>query len=494
VATPIPANAAPLTAWSAAAATGGRLARARDGGAAARGITSDSRAVTNGCAFVALRGAKYDGHDFVAAAVRAGASLVVVENGEGGRAPRDASVDVVEVDDTLAAWGDLARAHLRAWRRGRGDARVLAVTGSAGKTTTKELCAALLGATTTCHAAPGNLNNLVGVPAVAFGVEPRHHVAVFELGMSTRGEIARLARVVEPDVAVITNVGVAHAEGVGGTRADVAREKGELFAALAESSVAVACFDDDAAMGQLARTRARRASTFGVGAGAGYRLIERSGSGLGGARLRVARPDGTEVSLDFPLAGEAAAVDLVAALAAVEAIAGRLDGQALSRALAAHPFDAPGRLQVRRLASGTTVLDDTYNANPQSMRAALRTLAEVADGRRRVVVLGEMRELGAAAEEEHTGLGAAIVEAGAGLAVSCGGLADLAVRAAERSGVAAAYGKDADDAARAAAAMVRAADVVLVKASRAVGAERVVRALVQAAGGEAAAVSAEGAG
>ena len=482
MATPVPMNTAPLTAWSAAAATGGRLARVRDPDTMARGITSDSRAVTPGCAFVALRGERYDGHDYVDAAVRGGAGLVVVQK---GRYTLDASVDVVEVDDTLVAWGDLARAHLRAWRRGREGARVIAITGSAGKTTTKELCAALLRPVGPCHATPGNLNNRVGVPAVALGVRGEHRFAVFEVGMSLRGEIAQLAGILEPDVAVITNVGVAHAAGVGGGRAEVAREKGDLFAALSEEAAAVACFDDPAAAGQLARTRARRAATFGAGVGADYRLAERTPSGLDGARLRIERrSDASEESVAFPMLGDAAALDLAAALAAVEHLAGRLDGDAITRALRSHPCGAPGRMQVRHLADGTILLDDTYNANPQSMRAALRTLAEVAGGRPSVVVVGEMRELGALAPGEHASLGGPIVESGARLAVSCGGLADLAVRAAEGAGVAGAHATDAADAARLVATLVRANDVVLVKASRSVGAERVVDALVSARGGE----------
>jgi UDP-N-acetylmuramoyl-tripeptide--D-alanyl-D-alanine ligase len=481
MATPIPANAAALSAWSAAAATGGQLVLAADEGAFARGITSDSRAVTPGCAFVALRGARHDGHDYVDAAVQRGAVLVIVEK---GRRPTAASVDVVEVDDTLVAWGELARAHLRWWRREQGPSCVLAVTGSTGKTTTKELCAALLRTIGPCHAASGNLNNRVGVPAVAFGLEPRHHYAVFEVGMSVRGEIAELARILEPDIAVVTNVGVAHAEGVGGTRADVAREKGDLLAGLSEGA-AVVCFDDAAAMGQVARTRARRVRTFGIGQGADYRLLERAVTGLDGARLLIARePLGSVVSVHFPLLGDVAAVDLVAALAAVDLVAGPLDADAIGAAL--HALELPpGRMQVRQLADGTTVLDDSYNANPQSVRAALRTLAEVAQRRRAVVVLGEMRELGSIAEREHAALGTAIADSGAHLALSCGGLADIAVLAAEQAGVAVQRGANTEDAARRATLIVRPGDVVLVKASRGVGAERVVDALVRGGGGEA---------
>jgi UDP-N-acetylmuramoyl-tripeptide--D-alanyl-D-alanine ligase len=482
MATPIPANAAPVTGWGAAAATGGRVVRGGDD--AAIGITSDSRAARPGCAFVALRGDRHDGHDYLGSAVAAGASLLVVEKGR--RAPVEARA-VVEVDDTTVAWGDLARAHLRGWRRERPQARVVAITGSAGKTTTKELCAALLRSLGDCHATAGNLNNRVGVPAVAFGLETRHRSAVFEVGMNQPGEIAALAAIVEPDVAVITNVGVAHAQGVGGTRGDIAREKGDLFASLSPEAVAVTCFDDAAAMAQLQRTRARRALTFGAGAGADYRLASRAHAGVDGAEVRIfRRKDESEVALRLPVPGEAAALDMAAALAAVEAIAGPLGAATIADALRRLRLP-PGRMHPRSLRSGITVLDDTYNANPQSVRAALRTLAELTNGpsgRRGVVILGEMGELGAIAADEHDALGAAIAGSGARVALSCGGLADLSVAAAARGGVAAVRAADVGEAAALAAGLVAAGDVVLVKASRSVGAERVVDALILAGGGE----------
>jgi UDP-N-acetylmuramoyl-tripeptide--D-alanyl-D-alanine ligase len=481
MATPIPQNSAPLTAWAAAAATGGRVTRARPGPIVARGIASDTRSLAPGCAFVALRGERHDGHDFVDAAVRAGAAIVVVER---GRTPPD-PVDAVEVDDTLMAWQSLAGSHVRDWRRRASGAKVVAITGSSGKTTTKELCAALFRSVGDCHATVGNLNNRVGVPAIAFGLRPEHRFAVFEVGMSVRGEIASLAGVLEPDIAVITNVGVAHADGVGGTRGDVAREKGDLFAGLSERSVAVACFDDAAAMGQLARTRAHRVVTFGRSHGSDYRLAERVSLGLSGSRLRVhRRHDGVELGVRLSILGEAAALDFLASLAAVEAAVGPLDDEAIAGALDRHLRPPPGRMQPRALCSGTTVLDDTYNANPESVRAALRTLADVAVDRRSVVVLGEMRELGPIAFEEHDDLAAAVAQSGARVIVSCGGLADRTARGAARAGVMALCASDAEEAAGMATNVVVAGDVVLVKASRSVGAERVVDALVRAGGGE----------
>ncbi len=484
MATPIPANRAPLTVWSAAAASGGRILRASKGDVAARGIASDSRTVWPSAAFVALRGAHHDGHAYVEAAAQAGACLVVVE--DGFNAIPD-GVDAIAVPDTLGAWGDFARAHVRAWRRQRRDARVLAITGSAGKTTTKELCAALLRTRDECHATTGNLNNRVGVPSVAFGLEARHRFAVFEVGMSVPGEIARLSGMLEPDVALITNIGIAHAGGVGGTRGHVAAEKGALVGSLPPEGTAIVCFDDAAAMGQLARTAARQAVTFGVGEGADYRLLARTQAGAG-AQLHIGRRrDASELFVHLPMLGEAAAVDAVAAIAAVESMTGQLDSDAVTAALRLVRLP-PGRMQPRYLRSGTTILDDSYNSNPSSARAALRTLGDLAQrtgGRRGVVVLGEMRELGPEAEREHAALGAALAASGARVVVSCGGLADVTAVSAARAGVAALRATSALDAAELATQLVEPGDVVLVKASRGVGAEVVVEALVRAGGGDA---------
>jgi UDP-N-acetylmuramoyl-tripeptide--D-alanyl-D-alanine ligase len=484
MATPIPANRAPLTAWAAAAATGGVVVRVEGEGRRAVGITADSRAVTPGCAFVALRGETHDGHAFVSGAIEAGAALVVVER---GRAPEGTQADVVEVDDTLAAWGELARAHLRAWRRGRGErdaARVVAVTGSAGKTTTKELCASILRVVAPCHATAGNLNNLVGVPAVVFGLEPQHRFAVLEVGMSVRGEIARLADLVEPDVAIVTNVGVAHAEGVGGSRGDVAREKGALYAALRRRAVAVANADDEAVLGQLTRTRADRVLTFGRAEGATYRLVDRVPAGATGSRVTLACPGRPRLELDFALLGEAAAIDLAAALAAAEAASGAAVPAAMLQGVLSRHAAIAGRTAVRRLKDDTLLIDDTYNANPHSMRAALAAAAELgrAHGARVVAVLGEMKELGPSAPAEHAALGDAVADAGVALAVGCGGLVDLALDRAAARGVAIEKAQDTAQAALRAVAVVAPGDVVLVKGSRGVRAERVVEALVAARG------------
>jgi UDP-N-acetylmuramoyl-tripeptide--D-alanyl-D-alanine ligase len=473
--TPIPANRAPLDARAVAAAAGGRVTRSAFGGVAV-GVTTDSRAVTPGCAFVALRGASHDGHAFVPAAVEGGAAIVIVER---GRSPRGGPVDAVEVDDTLAAWGAIAREHVRTWRRSRDGARVVCITGSAGKTTTKEMCAALLRAAGECHATSGNLNNRVGLPAVALGVEARHRFLVLEAGMSVPGEIAALTAVAEPDVGLVTNVALAHAGGVGGTIDDVAREKGALFEGVRPGGTAVANADDSAVLAQAGRASGAARVTFGRDPQASVRLVARDATDIDGSRIVVERA-GRRASFHVPIAGEAAAMDFVAALAAAEAAAGSIDDARVADALRS-VAPLAGRMRAFR-AGDLVVIDDAYNANPASMRAALAALAEMGQGRR-VAVLGEMKELGPAAEREHAALGDAAAAAGVALLVSCGGLADVIARSAARAGVEVITARDAAQAALATVERVRPGDAVLVKASRSVGAEVVVEALAARTGG-----------
>jgi UDP-N-acetylmuramoyl-tripeptide--D-alanyl-D-alanine ligase len=473
--TPIGANRVALDASTVARATGGVPVHATEG-RVARGVTTDSRAVVPGGAFVALQGEAHDGHDFLQSAIASGAALLVVAR---GRAPADATADVVEVDDTLRAWGDIARDHVQIWRAGDPKRRVLAITGSAGKTTTKEMCAALLASVAGCHATAGNLNNRVGLPAVALQLESVHRYAVLEMGMNLPGEIAALGYIAVPDVGVVVNIGMAHAGGVGGTLEDVAREKGALFESVRTGGVLVANADDPAVMGRAARVSQVTCVTFGRSQGAGVRLVAREATGSAGSHVVVERA-GRFVSFTIPIAGEAASMDFVAALAASEAAAGPIDDGSIRRALESlGPI--PGRMQVRHVAD-FDVIDDAYNANPASMRAALGALSEMPAGRR-VAVLGEMKELGRVAVEAHEALVDSVVQAGVDLLISCGGMADVIGHAAAKRGVEVVFGGDTRGAARAVGERVRAGDVVLVKASRSVGAEHVVDELVRRGGG-----------
>lgn len=485
MATPIPENRLTVSTGEVVDAVGGAVVRG-DRARTHAGITSDTRAVKPGSVFFALRGERFDGHAFVAAASTAGASLAVVGRGRGGAVP--AGVDVVEVDDTLVAWGALARERLRRWRAAPGR-RVVAVTGSAGKTTTKAICAALLAAAEgvgRVHATAGNLNNRVGLPATLFALEDDREKVVLEMGTSFRGEIAALASIATPDVAILTNVGLAHAEGIGGegtpeaARAAVGIEKGALFEALPPSGCAIVNADDDQVELQVRRSRAGVAWRFGRAERAEYRLLEHQDDVTAGARVRYVTPATPEpVSLVLPVLGEAFAVDFLAALAAATAAMGRpLASTEIASALAGFaPME--GRGKITTLADGTLVIDDSYNANPLSMAQSVELLQRVAarDGRRAVAVLGEMRELGGFAEEAHVTLGEQIARARVGLAIGCGGLIDASLARAEQLGIQVLRGADADDALALARRHLRPGDVVLVKGSRGVRTERVVEGL-----------------
>jgi UDP-N-acetylmuramoyl-tripeptide--D-alanyl-D-alanine ligase len=476
VATPIPENRAPFSIEEVALATGGTVVArgTSDGGA---GITSDSRAASAGTLFVALKGESHDGHAFVDRAIAQGAAAVLVERGRGKDVAHGAAY-VIEVADTLRAWGDVARAHLAKWRAASGRT-VVGITGTAGKTTTKELTAALFKELAPTIATQGNLNNRIGVPATLFTIEPSHVHAVIEMGMSVRGEIEELGRIVAPDAGIVTNIGVGHAEGVGGTRADVAREKGAMYEALAPDGVAIANADDDYVMKELARKGARRAMTFGRAGD--YALVSRAVSDRGQAisfdTKGTARRDVT-----IPLPSEAQAIDLLAGLAAVESLTKKqLEPAVIERAV--RRVSMQGRLAMVALRDGTLLIDDTYNANPESMKAALRTLAEAAGkNRRKVAILGEMKELGPRAQEEHERLGNFLAECGVDLVIGSGGLVERTLARASSSGVSIADAGSPDDACGVAEERVKAGDVVLVKGSRSVRMERVVETLIRTRG------------
>jgi UDP-N-acetylmuramoyl-tripeptide--D-alanyl-D-alanine ligase len=512
MATPIPDNRASFELGDVALATGGSIVRR--GSASEQptaGVFSDSRAVKPASLFVALRGDAHDGHAFVGAAVAKGARVVVVERGRAAELTETlgSEASVVEVDDTLVAWGALARAHLTKWRMESVDGRVVAITGSAGKTTTKELTAALLAEIAPTHYTAGNLNNRIGVPAVIFALEATHRFCVLEMGMSLPGELDAICSFAKPDVSIVVNVGVAHSEGVGG-REGVMKEKGAVYRALGSDGIAVVNSDDDFVRRAARLARVRRVETFGR-AGlssrrpgsfaeeglsealardpshptsmppsapstglAHYRLLERSPEGLG-SRLLISCA-GRELSLHLPLPGEAAAIDLLAALAAQEAVSREvLPLQAVEHALTT--LHVEGRGTVRMIGDDVLVLDDTYNANPSSMRAALATLAEIGGKRRKIAVLGEMKELGALAEQEHVVLGDVLVDAGVNLAIGCGGLIDLALEQAASRGVEIVRCADTAAAAAVAPSHVRSGDAVLVKGSRSTKTETVLAAL-----------------
>lgn len=473
MATPIPQNHARFTPAEVARATGGTLVR---DGRPLGGVSTDTRNLASGALYVALRGESYDGHRFLPQAAAAGAGGVLISTA--GDLPPGGSV--IRVADTRAALGLLARYHRDRWASA-GIHRLLAVGGSAGKTTTTRAVAALLDRLGPGEvlATPGNLNNDVGLPMTLLLLDEHHHLAVVEIGTSHRGEIARLAAVARPDAAVLTLVAPEHTEGLG-TLDDVADEEGDLLAALPAEGWAIGNGDDARVAAQMERSGATRRVLYGFGERCTLRAVSRESRGLAGSLLRVAWEGGEPVAYEVPLPGDAGAYAALAALAATRALLDvPVPPGALREALQAVAAVRDGRFSPETLADGTVLLDDTYNSNTGSARSSLKTARELADhlGRRLVLVLGEMREMGPLAAQEHDEVARAAVAASPVALVAVDGEAERFARAAADAGVPSAFFATGEEAVPHVLATVRPGDVVLVKASRGVRLETVAAAL-----------------
>ncbi len=366
------------------------------------GIGIDSRTIEADGVFVAIQGENHDGHDFAPQVVDQGIRGLVLSRHKLESLPlnrwRQKGVTCVAVADTTQALGDLGRYHRR-----RSPASVVAITGSNGKTTTKEMAAAVLGTSFSTLATPGNLNNAIGLPLTLFGLSSAHQWAVVELGMNHPGEMTRLARICEPDVAVITNIGPAHLEGLGSLDG-VMHGKGELLAELAEGGTAVLNADDPRTR-QLARIHGPRLRvlSFGMSPEADVRGGHIRSHQDGGLRFDLILAQSALVPVRLQVPGRFMVANALAA-AGVGHVAG-LDGERIARGLAS--FQAvKGRMRVRTAPSGLRIIDDSYNANPGSAAAALQTLQELRGADRGFAVFGDMYELGAAAESLHREIGA----------------------------------------------------------------------------------------
>lgn len=473
MATPIPPNAAPFTPAEVARATGGTLLR---DGRPFVGVSTDTRTITPGALFVALRGESFDGHRFLPQATAAGAGGVLISTA-GDLPPAGA---VICVADTRTALGALGRFHRDRWGA-HGPRKVLAVAGSAGKTTTTRAVAALLdllrpGAV---HSTPGNLNSDLGLPLTLLLLEEHHQLAAVEIGTSHRGEIATLASIARPDAGLLTLVAPEHTEGIG-TLDDVADEEGDLFAALPADGCAIGNGDDPRVAAQIERSPAARRILYGFGEGCTLRALSREPRGLSGSLVRVSWEGADPVEYEVPLAGEAGALAALAALAAAQALLGAVPGPAvLKEALVRVAAVRDGRFAPETLGDGTILLDDTYNSNTGSAKSSLKTARELADalGRRLVVVLGEMRELGPLAAGEHDEVARAAVAAAPAALVAVNGEAVRFALAASAAGIPASFHGTGGEALSVVLDSVRPGDVVLVKASRGVRLEAVASAL-----------------
>lgn len=443
-----------MTTSEIAAACGGEIVSGH-GGAEVYRMTTDSRSAGAGDCFFALRGENFDGHDFAGAAGAAGAAAVVVQRdlaGAGGAA-------VIRVADTLGALQRLA-----AWYRRGLAIPVVAIGGSNGKTSTKELAAAALSAGFRVAKTRGNLNNHIGVPLTLLEIGPEHGAAVVEVGTNHPGEIAALAAIVAPTVAVVTNIGPEHLEFLG-DEAGVAQEEGALLDALGDGHAAILNADDKWS-GELASRARCRVITAGFSGLADVR-VESTGSSDSGQRLR-ASAGGESVEFDLPLHGRHMAQNAALGLAAGVALGLRLGAMAESIS----GVTLPGGRMRCTARDGIRLIDDSYNANPGSMRAALKHLAGF--GGRRIAVLGTMGEMGDGAGRWHREVGAEAQRLGIDRLVAVGPFAQ------EYRGGAGNIAEAFGDVAGAVAFLrgeVRAGDTVLVKASRAAKFEQIAEAL-----------------
>jgi UDP-N-acetylmuramoyl-tripeptide--D-alanyl-D-alanine ligase len=419
-------------------------------------VTTDTRALTAGSLFVAIPGDRFDGNDFVGEAFAKGAAGALVSRL--GASP----LSQIEVRDSRRALGAMARA----WRASF-SIPVVAVTGSSGKTTVKELIAAILSVSRSVCVTQGNLNNDIGVPLTLMRLAPEHDAGVIELGANHAGEIDYLASLAQPTVGVITNAAAAHLEGFGSLRG-VCVAKGELLDHLPRAGTAVLNADDQFRADWVARSRCEFTVTFGFAEGADCRVVGEPHYLATGSEFRMRLPDGEEADVWLPLLGRQNVANALAAAAAAQAVGTSLDDIVSGLARAA---PVRGRLRAVAGRNGATIIDDSYNANPGSVHAALDHLAALTG--RRILVFGNMAELGPSAPELHKEIG----EYARGRCDLLFAIGDLASEAA------AAFGADgrrvADiDAARAALDPLLASDVtVLVKGSRVMGLDRLVKTL-----------------
>jgi UDP-N-acetylmuramoyl-tripeptide--D-alanyl-D-alanine ligase len=445
-----------LTLRQIAEACDGRL-EGGEPGTVIRRVSTDSRSLAPGDLFVGISGQRHDGSAFAAAAAAAGAAAVA-----GARLGADLPVAVprIIVDDGLTALQRLAAAVRR-----RARARVVAVTGSAGKTSTKDILAALLRPVAATVATQGNFNNEVGVPLTLLSIEETTDVAVVELAMRGLGQIRELAKMVAPDVGVITNIAPVHLELVGGIE-DVAAAKAELLEGLEEHAVVVP--GDEALLRPYLERYRGRVVTFG-GLASDVRLVS-AVPRADGTRAVVAA-GGQRVDLDFNFSGDHYLTDALAAVGAFVELGFPL---AAARQGAGRVVFSENRGQVVALGDGGLLLNDAYNANPVAMRAAIDHLLQLAGERPVVAVLGDMYELGPDSARFHAAVGRYAAERGVRL-VAVGELGrDYLTGAPDET-----WQATVDDCVKALPAVIPAGSAVLVKASRALRLERVARALVE---------------
>jgi UDP-N-acetylmuramoyl-tripeptide--D-alanyl-D-alanine ligase len=390
-----------------------------DGKVSIERISTDSRTIKKGELFVALRGENFDAQEFVEDVAKSGAAGAIVDPKWKGKVPK--SFAIVRADDTLLAYHNLAANYRKSL-----PLKVLAITGSNGKTSTKDFAASVLGRKFRVTKTQGNFNNHVGLPRTILEATSEDQAAVWEIGMNHPGEIAVLAKIAAPDAAIITNVGVAHIEFMG-TREAIAKEKGALAEAIGSEGTVILNAGDPFSEGIAKRTRARLVFAGIEHGSLRATNIEQSSEGSEFTILEDAHRCRAQLSVP----GLHMVQNALLAVAAGRAFGVPLEACAIG--LATAPL-TKARLQIKEI-NGVQFLDDSYNANPDSMKAALRTLMELdADGKR-IAVLGEMRELGTETQRGHEEVGEEAAALGVDQVIGIGEMGAVIARAAERAGL-----------------------------------------------------------
>lgn len=433
-----------------------------------KGLSTDSRKIQKGELFLALKGDRFDGHDYIDQALKNGAAGIIREGTHTGQVINDAVV--ITVPDTLKALGDLA-----GWWRHQHKVQIAAITGSAGKTTTKEIASRILELGSGTLKNPGNLNNLIGMPLTLLDLEKKHHRAVLEMGMNQPGEIARLTEIADPDIGLITNVAKAHLEGLGDIKG-VAKAKTELIEKISSEGTIVLNGDDQLLMETASRFN-RKTTTYGFGRDNHIRAEMISDTGHGGTSFNlIYRGHSAPARLRVP--GKHTLHNALAASAIALCLEEPIDN--IVKGL--ENFEGiKGRFMINHLSGGILLIDDTYNSNPFSLRASLESAKELAAGSRRMIVgLGEMLELGSETVSAHHEAGAMVAEAGASHLFAFGDHAEEMVKGALAEGLSpgnAVIVKSRDEMKSAIKGTLEEGDLVLLKGSRMMALDKVSDAL-----------------
>ena len=429
--------------------------------AAVAGVSTDSRSIGPGCLFIPLEGERFDGHSFINTALEAGAAGCFTARERESYRP---DKFYVKVRSTQRALWELAR-----YYKGQFPIPFVAITGSVGKTTTKDMTAAVLGAKFCVHKTEGNFNNDIGVPLTLLELEKKHEVCVVEMGMDRAGEIDGLGRLVEPDMAVITNIGDAHIENLG-SRENIFKAKCEIFPHLKQDGLAV-LNGDDPMLATLRGTLSQRAVFVGGGEGLDYTAWDLNSDGAAHLDCRIKTPR-SQFEAEIPALGRHMIYPTLMAAAVGEALGMAPDE--IVRGIGAF-LPTKMRMNIVRCKGDIVILNDAYNANPQSMRAAAAVLGDAGQKRRKVAVVGDMKELGTGSEQFHRAVGGYFAQSGADRLIAVGDQARLMAEGAREAGLEQSdYYPTLDDARNALSREVRAGATILVKASRSMAFEKIV--------------------